>query len=354
MNLCIEQYGYHLIKVLGKGASGVTYLAEDKRTQQQVLKDTAPHIAIKCLSFRNLQSWQQIELFEKEVAVLQQLNHPQIPRYLDYFEINTKRDRAFCLVQQLAPGKSLAEWVKSGWRATEAEIKDIAIQLLSILSYLYLQQPPIVHRDIKPENIIRDSEGKIYLVDFGAVRQAYFTTMTGGNTVAGTFGYIAPEQFYGKAIPQSDLYSLGATILYLLTHTCPTEFTTDGLKIKFQDKVNISDRLYNWLEKMLEPEAEQRFSSADNALAALKGKRDFHSNQKNKSRLKNISFLILFVTCLLFLNSKKWGILNSFGILPRNICKPSVMTKYLQQGGDPNAIRSTYDSYKPIYQYCSR
>ena len=337
---------YHLLSVLGRGATGVTYLSENKQTKQKV--------AIKCLSLKNLQNWQQIKLFEREITVLKHINHPVIPKYLDHFEIESKSDHYFCLVQELAPGKSLAELVQAGWRGTEAEIQDIAQQLLKILSYLHKQEPPIIHRDLKPNNIIRDADGKIYLVDFGAVQQIYYTTITGDNTVVGTFGYTAPEQFYGKTFAASDLYSLGATILYLLTHTCPTEFATDGLKIQFQDKVNVSNSFRLWLEKMLEPELEQRFQSANIALAALQGKENFLSNHKNQSRFKNLSFLLLFMCFLLLLNSQKWLFLSRVGILPKNICNSQVMKKYLKQGGDPNIFRDTIDSSSRVNEYCRK
>lgn len=84
---------------------------------------------------------------------------------------------------------------------------------------------------MKPHNLILSEEGKVFLVDFGAVQNTYYNTLMRGSTVVGTYGYMAPEQFQGKAQPQTDLYGLGATILYLLTHRSPAELPHDNLAI---------------------------------------------------------------------------------------------------------------------------
>ena len=245
---------YELMELLGEGGSGSTYRAIRSKNEAVV--------AVKMLSLRHLQDWKQLELFEREAQILSQLNHPQIPQYLEYFHIDTPDNRAFYLVQQLIPGKSLAAWVESGCRFTEAEIKDIAQQLLAILQYLHQQSPPLIHRDIKPQNIIRNSNGQVFLVDFGSVQHVYQNTILKGSTVAGTYGYMAPEQFRGSALPASDLYGLGATILYLLTHRSPADLPQERLKLSFRQHVNISQHFADWLDAMIEPVIEQRFPTA--------------------------------------------------------------------------------------------
>ncbi|WP_310481753.1 protein kinase domain-containing protein [Chamaesiphon sp. VAR_48_metabat_403] len=263
---------YELIELLGEGGSGSTYKAI--RLADRVI------VAIKMLSLRHLNDWKQLELFEREAKVLSQLNHPQIPQYLEYFHIDTPDNRAFYIVQQLAPGRPLTEWVQSGWRGTEAEIRDIASQLLAILQYLHHQSPPLIHRDLKPHNIIRDDDGRIFLVDFGAVQDVYNNTLLKGSTVAGTYGYMAPEQFRGDAVRASDLYGLGATILYLLTHRSPADLPQERLKLNFRSHVNISNHFADWLETMLEPDTSARFSSARVALSNLE-KQHWFSKRRN-------------------------------------------------------------------------
>ena len=98
----------------------------------------------------------------------------------------------------------------------EKEVENIAQQILEILKYLHSLDPPVIHQDIKPRNIIRDDNGKIYLVDFGAVQNIYHNTSMRAKTVFVTYGYMPSEQYRGKAIPATDLYSLGATLLHLL------------------------------------------------------------------------------------------------------------------------------------------
>jgi hypothetical protein len=265
---------YQLVELLGEGGSGSTYSAIQ-------IEDGAT-VAIKILSLRHLNDWKQLELFDREAKVLSQLNHPQIPKYLEYFHIDTPDNRAFYIVQQLAPGKSLTAWVQSGWRGTEAEVRDIASQLLEILQYLHQQTPPLIHRDLKPHNIIRNDDGRVFLVDFGAVQDVYNNTLLKGSTVAGTYGYMAPEQFRGLAVPASDLYGLGATILYLLTHRSPADLPQERLKLSFRDRVNVSASFADWLETMLEPDTSERFPSADAALDALQKQHRFRIQRGNK------------------------------------------------------------------------
>ncbi|MCT7960280.1 serine/threonine protein kinase [Laspinema sp. D1] len=257
---------YRILNLLGEGGIATTYAAEDLTLAQQV--------AIKVLSLRQLKDWKALELFEREGKVLSQLNHPGIPNYLDYFQVDQEGDRRFYIVQEIAPGQSLQDWVKSGWRPTELEVREIAKQLLDILVYLHQLTPPVVHRDIKPQNIIRQSDGKVFLVDFGAVQDTYRHTMTSGSTIVGTYGYMAPEQFRGQAKPPTDLYGLGATLLFLLTHKDPADFPEKRMKIDFRPYVNLTPEFAEWLENLLEPVIEDRFKSATEALALLQGKRE--------------------------------------------------------------------------------
>jgi len=216
-----------------------------------------------------MNEWKMLELFEREARVLSQLDHPAIPRYLDYFQIDRDRDRDFYIVQQLVEGKSLAQAIADGWHGSEEDIKQIAEQVLDVLIYLHELKPPVIHRDIKPQNVILQPNRKIALVDFGAVQDTYRSTQVGGSTVVGTYGYMPPEQFRGKAVPATDLYALGATILFLLTGRSPVELPEIKLKLSFRDSVNISSHFADWLDKMIEPAIEDRFSSAKQSLNAL-------------------------------------------------------------------------------------
>ncbi len=257
---------YRIASILGHGGSGITYAAEDRETGKRV--------ALKELSLRRLTDWKALELFEREARVLSQLNHPGIPAYLDYFQVDEERDRSFYLVQEIAAGESLAALVESGWRASEGEVRLLAGQILEILSYLHGLTPPVIHRDIKPQNIIRRDDGRLFLVDFGAVQHTYRQTFARGSTVVGTYGYMAPEQFLGQAVPATDLYGLGATLLFVLARTSPADMPQHRLKIDFRSRLDISADLADWLEMMLEPMVEDRFATAKEAIAVLKGDRE--------------------------------------------------------------------------------
>jgi serine/threonine protein kinase/ankyrin repeat protein len=254
---------YRIIEVLGQGGVGITYLAEDTKTGCKV--------ALKALSLRSSKDWKQMELFEREARILKQLNHPAIPRYIDYFAVDTPEDQTLYIVQEWAVGKSLADLVKQGWRTNEAGVRKIAIQVLEILVYLHSLEPAVIHRDIKPHNLVMSEDSKVSLVDFGAVQDTYYNTFMRGSTMVGTYGYMAPEQFRGQAVPATDLFALGATLLFLLTHRHPADLPHDRLRINFRSHLQVSDTFADWLEKMLEPDTDDRFASAQTALSAFKG-----------------------------------------------------------------------------------
>ncbi len=271
MELLLHQSGeqvaqrYEILDVLGQGGSGITYRAKDQLTNQ--------HVALKVLTLRQAENWKKIELFEREARILSQLDHPAIPQYLDYFQVDLPEDRQFYLVQKLAEGTSLADLVHDGWRASEDEAKQIAEQVLEILTYLHSLPSPVIHRDIKPRNLIRQDNQHIVLVDFGAVQVSEHGLETYASTVVGTYGYMAPEQFRGKATQVTDLYGLAGTLLFLLTGRPPTALPEHHFKIDFRDEIEVSTAFANWLEMMLAPMPEDRFESAAEALAVLKGEK---------------------------------------------------------------------------------
>ncbi|MEA5576489.1 serine/threonine-protein kinase, partial [Anabaena sp. UHCC 0451] len=164
--------------------------------------------------------------------------------------------------------------LQAGRTLTEAEVKEIASSVLEILVYLHGLHPPVIHRDIKPSNILLaersgNSAGQVYLIDFGSV-QTVLSAETGTRTVVGTYGYMPQEQFGGRTVPASDLYSLGATLIYLVTGIQPADLPQKDFRIQFEQVANLSPNLTNWLKRMIEPDLAKRFSSAIQALTALK------------------------------------------------------------------------------------
>ncbi|MEG4034514.1 serine/threonine-protein kinase [Microcoleus sp. S36b_A4] len=256
---------YQCDRRLGKQAGRQTLLARDLKTQQQVV--------VKLLSFSSDFNWEDLKLFQREVETLKSLSHPAIPRYLDSFEIDTPKRKGFALVQTYIEAKSLQEYLSDGRTFSEREVKQLATALLDILAYLHQRQPPVIHRDIKPSNILLknrsgNSVGEVYLVDFGAV-QTLATQQGKTVTVVGTYGYMPPEQFGGRAVPASDLYSLGATLIALITKQHPADLPQQDLQIEFEQLTKLSPGFTNWLKWMTHPTLECRPASVQIAKEVL-------------------------------------------------------------------------------------
>jgi serine/threonine protein kinase len=255
---------YQIRQQLSRKAGRQTFLAQDLHSQSLVI--------IKILRFDADFHWDDLKLFEREAATLQHLDHPAIPKYLDYFEVEAANTRGFALVQTYIEAPSLESVVKAGRKFSEAEVVELADRMLSILTYLHEQIPPVIHRDIKPSNVLLtnrsgNSVGDLYLVDFGSVQTA--ASKDGGTiTIVGSYGYMPLEQFGGQTTVASDLYSLGMTIIYILTGTHPAELPQANGQVQFTAEV--SKQLHHWLGKMTQPHLSKRFSLASSAKAELK------------------------------------------------------------------------------------
>lgn len=260
----VLQERYQLQQKLHENAARQTWLATDLKTSDS----KSNQVVVKLLAFSRGMQWDDLKLFEREAQILKQLNHPYIPKYRDYFCIDD-RILWFGLVQEYIAGSSLKAQLAQGRRFTEQQILKIAVEVLKILMYLHELNPPVLHRDIKPSNLILGEDEQVYLIDFGAVQdKAVKEGVT--FTVVGTYGYTPIEQFGGRAVPASDLYALGATLIHLLTGIAPAELPQNNLKIEFTNRVKLSSSFVSWLQKLIEPAPEKRFLSARVALEALK------------------------------------------------------------------------------------
>ncbi|MBF2050925.1 MAG: serine/threonine protein kinase [Leptolyngbya sp. IPPAS B-1204] len=263
----VLQDRYQIQQMLGKKPGRQTFQALDRQTQQPVI--------LKLLIFGGDIEWDHFKLFEREGQVLQSLEHPAIPKYLDTFELDLPQCRGFVLVQSYIDAPSLQAHLQMGRTFSPQELKQLAESLLQILIYLHQRHPAIVHRDLKPSNILLSCErsghwvGQVYLIDFGSVQSAA-ATREGTFTVVGTYGYTAPEQFGGRAVPASDLYSLGATLIYLATGRHPAELPLQAGRIQFEAVAQLSSAFCQWLVRMVEPSLDRRFDSAQAALTALR------------------------------------------------------------------------------------
>jgi serine/threonine protein kinase len=257
---------YKLLKLLNENASQQTWLAIDRQHQPP------DQVIVKLLALNPQMHWDQAKLLAREAQVLQKLNHPRIPRYRDYFELDHlagSRFFWFGLVQTQVPGHSLQQWLDQGRHFTEAEIEQIAIEALTILTYLHQFQPPILHRDIKPSNLIWGEDNHLYLIDFGSVQDR--AALEGASfTVVGTYGYVPMEQFGGRAVAASDLYALGATLIHLMTGVAPADLPNVNAQIRFADRVSLDPTFVNWVGQLTAPDLADRLKTAPLALDALK------------------------------------------------------------------------------------
>lgn len=201
---------FKVVGQLGVGGQGTAYLATDTETQQSVvLKEFILPVYVDVAVRR-----QALERFENEARILKHLDHDQIVKLIDFFV----EDHRSYLVLEHIEGKSLKQIVEERGPLPESEVISLTKQMCTMLHYMHGLSPPVVHRDFTPDNLILRSDGKLKLVDFNVAQQ---TDSTATGTVVGKHSYLPPEQFRGTPVPQSDLYSLGATLHYLLTGQDP-------------------------------------------------------------------------------------------------------------------------------------
>ena len=252
---------YAVCGVLGEGSQAATLEAVDKQRGEPV--------AIKRFLVRGARSWKDVELAEREARVLSGVQHRLLPKAVEHFE----EDGALYLVMEKVEGQALS----SLGALSQQEVIHFLHDASEVLEYLHGRAPPIIHRDVKPGNVIRrpprpelgEEHASYVLVDFGSVRDSL--KPAGGSTVVGTFGYMAPEQFQGRALPASDVYAVGATALRLLTGLEPEKLPHKGLAIDVRAALgsSCSPQLVAAIEAMVEPDPDRRAPRVGPLLSAL-------------------------------------------------------------------------------------
>lgn len=259
----IERLGdrYEILQPIGRPCGYDQLLAKDMQQQRPVV--------IKSLAMTDNTPAGDICCFEREIHLLEALQHRTIPRYLDSFTLDTSQSRVLILVQAHAGGRTLAEQVGAGKTYREAEIKAIAKQLLQGL--IYLHGKGLVHRDIKPSSVViagdRGEPSQVSWLNLGTVQ---YLQAQNNQALVGTYGYMPPEQVGGQATFASDLYGLGATLIYLATGCHLGELTRHGRKIDMACATpQLSAGFRQWLQWLVESHAGDRPASAKQALSAL-------------------------------------------------------------------------------------
>lgn len=271
---------YMPIKMLGRGGFGAAFLAVDRYTP------TMRHCVVKQFLPSGNLSPDQLELaqklFEREAEALENLGnpHPQIPDLLAFFELEVpsttshQPSQFFYLVQEFIDGQNMEEILEQKGKFSEAETLEVLGEVLNILKFVH--ENGSIHRDIKPSNIMRDRQGRIHLLDFGAVKQVTSAQGAGskGSTGIYSMGFAPPEQMSGGVVyPATDLYALGVTCITLLTGKQPMElFDAYSNSWNWRAYVQVDDLLEAVLNRMLQPTPSARFQSADEVMSALRGR----------------------------------------------------------------------------------
>lgn len=246
---------YHLLNVLGENI-GITYLGVNLCVQPPV------YVIIKELSIKSVDRWKTEELFKREGNILKALNHDAIPKFIEQFTIDINKNISYFLVMEFIEGKTLEEELKEKIY-NEEEVFALIKEIAEVLEYLHNFRPPIIHRDIKPSNIIRKKDGKLALIDFGGVKDAIKPNI--GSTVAGTFGYAAPEQILGKSVIQSDFYSLGMLTLVLLTKKDIFDLI-ENMDLSLERYNFLSNRMIFLIDKLIANRLGDRFKNTNEIL----------------------------------------------------------------------------------------
>ena len=258
---------YRILRILGRGGFGVTFLATDVYLPgeplcviKQLCPKTSDPVALQTARVR----------FEREAKTLGKLGrHSQIPLLLDYFVV----DGEFYLVQEYVQGATLARLVRRKGSLSEAAVKKFFRQMLHLLQYVHHYK--VIHRDIKPQNIIRaQDDGRLVLIDFGAVKEKIAQLGDIGNSTTnfvGTVGFAPPEQFALRPVYASDIYSLGVTCVYLLTGKGPLDLESDRTtgELLWRDAVRVSDSFARILDKTIKISLQERYLSASAVLHDL-------------------------------------------------------------------------------------
>jgi serine/threonine-protein kinase len=259
---------YQIRKQLQKGGFGFTFVAEDIQRPGNP-KCVVKHLKPRVNEPNTLREAQR--LFHKEAEIQENLgNHDQIPRLLARFEENQE----FYLVQEFVEGHDLSAELPVGEQLGETYVIKLLQEILEVLAFVH--EHGVIHRDIKPSNIRRRQDGKIVLIDFGAVKQISTQVVNSQGETAftisiGTPGYMPSEQANGNPQFSSDVYAVGIIGIQALTGTSPAKFLKDPKtsEIIWRHQTQVSSQLADIIDKMVRYDFRQRYPSASEALQAL-------------------------------------------------------------------------------------
>jgi serine/threonine-protein kinase len=265
---------YQVLQTLGQGGMGTTYLAWVP--QFPGIKATGGGLLVlKEMNAEMAEIAKAQELFEREARALKNLNHPGIPQFYEFFVEAGKK----YLAMELIHGQDLEKLVSNSGPVLPQQAIEWMIQTCKVLNYIHEQDPPLIHRDIKPANLMvrsrsvgsaQSRDNEIVVLDFGAVKEIG----TPFGTRIGAEGYSAPEQDRGQPVTQSDLYAVGATLIFLVTGESPRKYYQQQGRIycfALENVPTITPKLRRVIEKATQPHLRERYQSAQELAIALAG-----------------------------------------------------------------------------------
>ncbi|MGB7440456.1 MAG: bifunctional serine/threonine-protein kinase/ABC transporter substrate-binding protein [Coleofasciculaceae cyanobacterium] len=345
----ILRYRFVPIEQIGKGGFGRTFTALDLqfKKSKRVIKQLYPKNPLSPQQRKKAE-----DLFEREAEVLNDLKHNQIPRIYAFFGLSVPKDSRFpaplgnsqqeffYLAQEYIEGRDLEQELEQEGKFSESEVLEVLRQVLEILDYIHnYKQESVIHRDIKPSNILRSKNSRknqeLHLIDFGAVRQVIQVVEENaveGETIIGSPGFAPPEQERdGQVSFSSDLYSLAATCVCLLTGQNPGRLRVPFQLQEWQRHTVVSAKLAAILNRMLEPNPERRFESANAVLEKLYRTKLLRKRKRDRPEV----WLAWIATTVIIALIARWQSVRWEPLLPGS---------YFSRGEEILLDKDTYDT----------
>lgn len=295
---------YSYVRCLGEGAQGRTYLARRL--------SVGDFVAIKELRLSESEDFKGFELFLRESEVLSSVDDPGVPKFIER-RISVNKTGPCFIVQEYCEFGSVQKVLDLHEKSRQAfsieVMGDILVGVAQILDRLETRYvPPIIHRDIKPSNILfarLHGDIQCRLIDFGAVANPQRRSRS--STVAGTCGYMAPEQLCGECSPASDIYALGMTAVQMLTGIPPWKMPVHGLQVRYESilkemRPDVQEDVFSLLRAMTSSSLEERIPDASsllqhpfcqNVISRQAGKVVKSSQASSGARLRRIQTRVL-------------------------------------------------------------
>lgn len=258
---------FEIVEFIGAGGQASVYLAKDKsnddKSRMSATSYECPHVILKEFVLPSHAgadlSKRSLEHIDRELRLMKKLEHPNIVQYHDIFV----EDHRCYLVLEHVKGKSLRALVEDSGPLSQEQVLQLARQMTQILSHLHGQVPPVVHRDFTPENLILDESGVLKLIDFNVAQELEEGST---KTIVGKHSYLPPEQFRGRACPQSDIYAFGATLFFMLTGEEPEPISCSHPILKDE---SVSPQINAIVARATELELSERYQNANDIFKDL-------------------------------------------------------------------------------------